>query len=150
MNVCEFTLYEYSWKRGERIPRDITCIYSRVFYRQVSVHVSVHAAKKRRKKKKDERIVEANRSGIDSPRETDPLARREAWYRFLGSRKRVVRATARDQRHLHTERNRRLSKSFVYISRRPSGKTRGSRDCRRPLPPPSPIWKFNYLSRLTR
>lgn len=59
MNVCEFTLYEYSWKRGERIPRDITCIYSRVFYRQVSVHVSVHAAKKRRKKKKRR----ANRRG---------------------------------------------------------------------------------------
>lgn len=59
-----------TWRARQRIPRDITCSYSRVFYRQsISVHVS-HAAKK------NERIVEANRSGIDSPRETDPREER--------------------------------------------------------------------------
>lgn len=121
-----------TWRARQRIPRDITCSYSRVFYRQsISVHVS-HAAKKT-----SESWRQIDRASILRAKRI--LARREAWYRFLGSRKRVVRATAnretaRDQRHLHTERNRRLSKSFVYILRRPSGKTRGSRDCRAPLP----------------
>lgn len=125
-----------TWRARQRIPRDITCSYSRVFYRQsISAHVS------RAAKKTSESWRQIDRASILRAKRI--FARREAWYRFLGSRKRVVRATAnretarfaaRDQRHLHTERNRRLSKSFVYILRRPSGKTRGLRDCRAPLP----------------
>lgn len=98
MNVCEFTLYEYSWKRGERIPRDITCIYSRVFYRQVSVHVSVHAAKKRRKKKKtSESSRQIDRASIlrakrilsrGERRGIDFSARESAWY----ARRRAINA----------------------------------------------------------
>lgn len=72
----------------QRIPRDITCSYSRVFYRQVSVH----AAKKRRK------IVNRRGESIGHrfSRETDPReerrgidfsSRESAWY----ARRRIVK-----------------------------------------------------------
>lgn len=124
-----------------RIPRDITCSFIQRCFIDKYLHV-FRAGRKR-----------GNRASSSIDRasifETDPRARRgvvsisreSAWY----ARRRLVktaRFVARDQRHLHTERNRRLSKSFVYILRaRPSGKTRGSRDCRvLPPPPPLPIY----------
>lgn len=51
-------------------------------------------------------------------------------------------------RHLHTERNRRLSKSFVYILRDRRAEKRASPTGRRHAR--APVWKFNYLSGLTR
>lgn len=70
-----------TWRARQRIPRDITCSYSRVFYRQsISAHVS-HAAKKT-----SESWRQIDRASILRAKRI--LARREAWYRFLGSRKR--------------------------------------------------------------
>lgn len=65
-----------TWRARQRIPRDITCSYSRVFYRQsISVHVS-HAAKKT-----SESWRQIDRASILRAKRI--LARREAWYRFL-------------------------------------------------------------------